>query len=100
MQIGGKTLKEIAEMPLWEMTLFIREHHDKNWGVMPHKLGDPLKKYEVFINYNHKVTEVAAYEVEACDEKEAEAIATDEFNSECDYDDEFVHASVSEIDKD
>lgn len=33
MQIGGKTLKEIAEMPLREMTLFMREHHDRRRSV-------------------------------------------------------------------
>lgn len=77
MLIGGKTLKEIANMPYIESIKFMRKHHDKDWGKQELDEDGNIKGLRKFkarvewreVSYNYGTFEVEAYTTDSAKDK-------------------------------
>lgn len=79
-EIEGKPLKDWVNAPYGAFAKAVRKSHDPDWG-MDLRITD-CREYEVLIDYSYSGRGRATFTVTAHNEKEAEKLALEKFDSD------------------
>ena len=95
--IGGKTLKEIWDMPRSESIIHMKQHVHPLWGEQKRDKEPKDKLFDVEVEWSRHESGTKTYEVVAEDEEEAKSIARDKFSDEAEWEDEIEFINVEEV---